>query len=798
MWILSHWAHWRRHRLVAVAVVLTVAVGIGAATAVYAVVEAVIVRALPVHDPERLVWMWNARVERDRAPFSALDLADYRQQNTVLEGLAPFINWTANLTGIGDAERLEGVRVDPGFFDLLGVRPALGRTFGDRDVRAQVVVLTDRLWRRRFGADAAVVGQPVSLNGTAHTIVGILPAGFVFPFRDAEMAVPLSLETDPRRPDRGAGFLRVVARLKPGISLAAAKANLDAIGARLRHDYPDANAKKLGVNLFPLDREIVGDARALLLTLLAAIALLLFVACANIANLLLVALSARRRELSLRAALGATRARIAAQLLGEIGVLVGAGGVAGIFIGRALARVLVWWGGTALPRLEDIGLTAGVTAFAVAATTGAALVCGVMPAWLFSNAPAVGLADEGRTSSGGVAQGRFRRGFVAAQVAAALMLLVAMLITVRSFSRLQAVNPGFDGRNVLSVQLALPPARYAKPSDIINFADKLRTELTGLPRVRDAAAISLLPLSGLLSTQDYRVVGQPEPPPDEIRQAHYRIVTPGYFRIMGIVLNGREFDDGDRETTGRVAVISRTFAGRHWPHASPIGAHIVVSREALEVVGVCDDVKQFGLDAGRTADLYVPLRQMAASQTQFVAARMYWVVQTADDPMRAADAVRAQVHRLDKDIATSSTRPIPQVLAASIGSRRFNADLIEIAGAASLLLALIGVYSVTAFSMARRAREIGIRLTLGARPAQVMRPLLAGEWAAIVVGLSIGAAGAVLVSRTLARVLFEGRGVEPALIGGAAAMLGLAAAIASYVPARRAIRADPVAALRAD
>ena len=782
----------------ATTVVVTVALGTGAATAVYAVVEAVILRALPVRDPERLVWMWNARVERDRAPFSALDLADYRDQNTVLEGLAPFINWTANLTGAGDAERLEGIRVDTGFFDVLGVRPMLGRTFADRDGRDQVAVLTDRLWRRRFGADPAVVGQAVSLNGTAYAIIGILPAGFVFPFRDADIAVPLSIETDPRRPDRGAGFLRVVARLKRGVSPSAAKVNLDAIGARLRHDYPDANAKKLGVNLYRLDREIVGDARALLWTLLGAVSLLLVVACANIANLLLVALASRRRELSLRTALGATRLQIGAQLLGEIAVLVVIGGVAGLLVGRGLARGLVWWGGTALPRLDDIGLTPGVTAFAFGATAIAAIVCSVTPAWLFSDAPVVGLAEDGRASSGSIVQSRFRRSFVALQVAVALMLLVAMLLTVRSFSRLQAVNPGFDGRTVLSVQLALPPAKYAKPADIITFADKLHGGLTALPDVRAAAAISLLPLSGLLSTQDYRAVGQPEPPPGEIPQAHYRIVTPGYFHIMGVGLRGREFNEDDRETTRRVAIISRTFADRHWSQESPLGQHIIVGRDALEVVAVCDDVKQFELDARGTADLYVPFRQMPSGQARFVSARMYWVLRTADDPARTADLVRAVIRRLDKDVATSSTRPMTAILAASIGSRRFNTDLIEIAGAASLLLALIGVYSVAAFSMARRTREIGIRLTLGARPGQVIRSVLVAECGAIAFGLSVGAAGALVVSRVLSPVLFASPGIEPALIVAAVAMLGVAAAIASYVPARRAIHTDLVAALRAD
>ena len=791
-------AYWRRHVPLAAAVLATSTLGIGAATAVYAVVEAVVVRALPVRDPERLVWMWNARVERDRAPFSALDLADYRAQNTVLEGLAPFTNWTANLTGVGDAERLEGVRVDPSFFDVLGVAPAIGRNLSDGDAQAQVAVLTDRLWRRRFGADPAIVGQQVSLNSAAHTVVGVLPAGFVFPFRDAEIAVPLSVDTDPRRPDRGAGFLRVVARMKTGVTISTAKANLDTIGARLRRDYPDANAKKLGVNLYPLDREIVGDARALLLTLLGAVVVLLLVACANIASLLLVAFASRRRELSVRTALGATRRQIGVQLLGEVAVVVATGGACGLFLGRQLTRVLVWWGGAALPRLDDIGLTPGVAAFASIATLVAAIGCGVMPAWLFSETSIVGLTDEMRTTTGSVAQGRFRQGFVALQVAASLTLLVAMLLTVRSFSRLQAVNPGFDGRQVLSVQLALPPTRYAQPAQIVAFSDKVHRGLAEVPGIRDAAAISLLPLGGLLSTQDYSVVGQPLPPPDEIPQAHYRIVTPGYFRIMGIGLRGREFEDDDRETTRRVAVISQSMADRHWAGGSPIGEHVIVGRDTLEVVGICSDVKQFGLETGSTADLYVPLRQMPPGQAQFVAARMYWVARTSGDPMQPADAVRAAVRRLDKDVATSSTRSIRDILAASVGSRRFNTGLIEIAGAASLLLAIIGVYSVTAFSMTRRTREIGIRLTFGARPLQIVGPVLGPEWSAVVIGLAGGIVGAVFTSRVLSNVLFASSGAEVPVIMVAAGGLGVAALTAMLVPARRALRADPIEALRGE
>jgi putative ABC transport system permease protein len=791
-------AYWRRHVFLAIAVGLTMALGIGAATAVFAVVEAVIVRSLPVRDPERLVWMWNARVERDRAPFSALDLADYREHNDVLDGLAPFINWTVNLTGRGDAERLEGLRVDSTFFTLLGVEPILGRTFVETDRRAQVTILTERLWRRRFASDPAIVGQTLSLNGTSYTVVGVLPTGFIFPFRDAEIAIPLTIENDPRRVDRGAGFLRVVARLKHGVSLEVAKTNLDGIGARLRKDYPQTNAKKLGVNLYYLNREIIGDARALLLTLFGAVGLLLLVACANIANLLLVALTSRRRELSLRRAFGATRWQIGRQLVAEIAVLVVIGGVAGLFVGRLLTQVLVWWGGPSLPRLEDLGLTPGVVAFAIGATGAAALLCGVMPAWLCSGASMVMLADDGRSTTGSAVQGRFRRLFVALQVAAALTLLVSTLLTVRSFARLQSVDSGFDGQHVLSVQLSLPPYKYAKPADIVTFAEKLHSDLMQVSGIREAAAISLMPLSGLLSTQDYRVVGQPEPSPDEVPQAHYRIAMAGYFRTMGIGLRGREFDDYDRDNTSRVTIISRTLAERHWPSRSPLGEHIVVGRDSLEVVGVCDDVKQFALEAGTTADLYVPLRQMPGNQSQFVAARMYWVLKTSDDPMTAAESVRAVVRGVDKDVATSSTRSMLQIVTASIGSRRFNADLIEIAGAASLLLALIGVYSVTAFSVDRRTREIGIRLALGAKRWQVIRSVLRVEWAAIAIGLAVGVAAATVVSEVLSSSLFASRGVEPAVIASAAAALGLAAVIASCVPARRATQQDPLATLRSE
>jgi putative ABC transport system permease protein len=424
-------------------------------------------------------------------------------------------------------------------------------------------------------------------------------------------------------------------------------------------------------------------------------------------------------------------------------------------------------------------------------------VCGLVPAWLLSDIPAMVLADESRSTTGGPAQGQVHRWFVAAQVAASLVLLVATVLTVRSFGRLQAVDPGFDGHDVLSMQLALPPAKYGKPADLIVFADRLHAQLTMLGGVRAAAAISLLPLSGLLNTVDYRVVSLPAPSRDEVPQAHFRIATADYFHVMGIpIIAGRPISDADRETTRRVAVISGTLADRHWPGGTPVGEHIVVGQDTLEVIGVCADVKQFGLDAPRTADLYVPLRQMPSGQAQFVAARMYWVVQSMNDPLALADQVRQEVRRLDNDVAASSTRPIRQIVDSSIGSRRFISELLRIAGFAGLLLAMIGVYAVAAFAVARRTREIGIRLTLGANRAQVVRPLLDLEVRWILVGLGAGACGAVGVSLILSSILFEAGGVDSVVIAAVSAALASAALVACGLPVWRALRIDPAIALR--
>ena len=602
----------------ALASVAMLALAIGAAAAVFSLVRGVLLRELPFAAPDRLAWMYNARTERDRAPFSIPDLDDYRRDNTTLAGLAVFTNWTANLTGAGDAERLEGTRVSGNFFALLGTRPAMGRVFDTRDetARARVTVLAHGLWTRRFGGDPAIVGRTIALNGAAHVIVGVMPAGFVFPFRDAELAVPLPWRDDPRRTDRGANFLRVVARLKPGASFAQAKADLDAIAHRLQREYPEEDARKTGVSLYRLDAEIVSDYRQLLWTLFAAVAVLVAIGCGNLANLLLVRAVGRTPELALRLSLGASPLRIVRQLSIEGAVLAGAGGALGVLVARAAIAAWPALGPANFPRLGEVEIDRQVFLFAVALSAVVALVCGVIPGWMAVGSVADSTRRATRTITGSPHEGMLRRGFVMVQIGGAAVLLVCMGLVARGFSRLERVDPGFTPDHALSVQLSLPPARYASRDTIVGLYDGLRVRFEAISGVRAVGVISLLPLSGLLSTIDIAFADRPAPPPDEVPQAHFRIASAGYFAAAGIgVIDGREFTDRDGPQARPVAIVSRALAERHWPGRRVVGQSIQVAQSPpspmLEIVGVVRDVKQFTVDGAATADLYVPIAHRA-------------------------------------------------------------------------------------------------------------------------------------------------------------------------------------------
>jgi predicted permease len=780
------------------------AAGIGAAALMFSLVHAVLLRALPFDDPARVVWMYNQRTERDRAPLSVPDVEDYRRQASTLAGLTTFTNWTANLTGAGGApERLEGTRVAGNFFELLGSRPFLGRPIqaGDEVGEARVAVLTYGLWIRRFAGDRSVVGRGVLLNAASYTIIGVLPPGFMFPFRDAEVAVPLIVRSDPRRTDRGANFLRVLARLGPGVTIEQARMDLDAIAHRLQTAYPTEDARKTGVSLYPLHAEIVRDYRSVLWTLFASVGVLLATGCGNLANLLLVRTAGRQTEFAVRLSLGASRGRLARQLLAEAAVLALAGGAAGI--GLAAVGVSAWraWGPAGFPRMAQVALNLDVLSVAAGISGVTALVCGLVPACFLSRDVATAVRGTTRTLTSGRGFARLRRAFVATQIAGSTVLLVGMVLTARGLARLERVAPGFTADESLSVQLSLPPASYASRDALVRFADALEERLRVMPGVQASGAVSLLPLSGLLSTMDIAFPGRPAPPPDEVPQAHFRVASTGYFAAAGIaVTEGRAFSDHDRTGGRPVAIVSHTFASRHWPNQSAIGQAVQLVQSGasapLEIVGVVSDVKHFTLDAPATADLYVPLRQMPGSQAAFLASRMFWVIRAHGAASSLESAIREAVAQIDPGVAASSARTLEAVVSRSLGAARLNVRLLEVFGQVAAALCAIGVYAIAAFSARTRRRELAIRIALGARRRDLTRLMVVTELRPVFTGVALGLGVAWLTSGRLFGVPFETSPHDAtAYLEVGLGLLALGTA-ASYAPVRRAGAANPAEALQ--
>jgi len=783
--------------------VATVGLGVGATTAVFAVVQAVLLRELPFREPERLVWMYNQRTERDRAPLSLPDLEDYRRENRTLLGLAPFTNWTTNLTGEGDAERLEGVRVGGSFFDVLGAVAAVGRTLGpaDADAGARVAVLTHGLWQRRFGGDPSLVGRSIRLNGVEHEVIGVMPRGFVFPFRDAELAIPLALRSDARSAQRGANFLRVVARLAPAATLRAAKADLDGIARRLQREYPDEDARKTGISLYPLHAEIVGEYRRALWTILGAVVLLFVVGCGNLANLMLVRAVLRRRELGVHALLGASRARLVRRVLAEAFAIAAGGWLFGGFL--AWVAVAAWrsFGPPGFPRMDEVAIDLRVLAFAGAASGLVALVCSAVPAGRLPSDLADELRQETRSASGSRRLGALRRSFVVLQLAGSALLLAYMGLVARGFARLERVEPGF-GASAVTMQLSLPPARYGERQSLARFHDALAPRLSALPGVRAVGAVSLLPLSGLLSTVDLALPDREPPPPEEVPQAHYRTASPGYFAAAGIaVVEGREFRDDDGPRSRPVALVSRTLAERSWPGESAVGKHLRIAdppdSPLVEIVGVVADVKQFRLDGAPTADLYLPLQQMPDAAVPLIAARMYWVVGTTVRADSISGALRREVREVDPEVAASGTRTLDEIVSASLASRRINVRLLELFGPIALGVAAFGVYGVTAFSVGSRRRELAVRSALGADRRALVGLVLREELRPVLLGLVGGLLAALGVARSIADALFATSPSDPLVYSAAGSVLLAAAAGACYLAARRASEADPARLLRA-
>jgi putative ABC transport system permease protein len=790
----------RRQPVFGLGVILLLALTIGANTAIFTLVHGVLMRPLPLRDPASLVTFTIVRPGTDRQPLSLPDLADFKAESRTLDGIVALFGWSVNVTGVGDAERLQGLRVSPDYFEVTGARVQLGRTIQSGDEMQAVVLVSHGLWQRVLGGAPDAIGRTLVLNGEPFTIAGVLPSDFVSLLRDVDVVAPFSASADPRRANRAQGFLRVIARTKGGVTLGQVADDLDSISRRMRAAYPDAHGSDTGVLVKSLHEEVTGRAAPMLRLLLAAVAVMWLGACANLANLFLLRGAASRRELAMRAALGATRGRIVAQLVTEAALLAGAGGAVGLIVARALVQGLLAMGPANLPRVAAIGIDWRAALFTLGLSLGASLLFGVVPAIQPSRGD-LRHALNGGDRAVSAAGGRLRRALIVAEVALSTMLIITAALLVRSFQRVTAVDPGFRASEVLTIRLSLPRARYNNRATIETFYHAVHPRIAGIPGIRAAAAANVVPMNGYLATTAFFIdrMGVNDAP-----DAHYRMISPDYFRALGIeVRAGRAFTPADRTDSAPVAIVNETFARQYWPGASAIGARMRLddgekAPRIVEVVGVIADVKHFGLEQETTIEVYVPIAQVPDPTTIWLANNMYWVLQTTGAPLAAANAVRREIAAVDPGVPASFVRSMDQWMGASIATRRFNLQLVAAFALAALLLAIIGVYAVSASDVAMRTREIGVRTALGASKGEVVRLVLLDGAAPVLVGLIAGTAGALVLGRATASLLFGVTPHDPASFAVAGVTVMAAAAIASYAPARRAGNVDPMIALRAE
>jgi len=798
----------RAHPWFAAAVVLITALAIGANTAIFALVNAVLVSRLPFPDPSRLVQVDGRRAGLDRDPLSLPDYIDLRDGNRTFEGLAATHQWGVNVTG-GNAERLQGMRASANFFSVLGTHAAIGRTLIPDDERGsgrRVVVLSHGLWKRRFGGDPAAVGATIVLNGDSYTIVGVLPASFITPVREADLVAPFPRDTDPRRTARDSGFLRVIGRLRQDATVPQAVEDLESIVARLRTEYPSTNATHAGVNIIEWHSALVARARPLLLLLQAAVALVLAGACANLANLFLVSALRREHEFAVRSALGASRSRLVREVFVESALLATAGCAAGIFLGGLSRRALLILAPGDLPAVSGgVGIDGPVVAFAAAATLFAACAFAVIPAWRLATG-ALGARPPAGSRAAASGGGRTaRRWLVGLEVAFASALVTLTVLLSQSFARLQAVDPGFRPDHLLTIRLSLPRGQYPGRASVVRFSDTLRPRLLAIPGVVDAAAANVVPLNGYLATTDIWPADRPEPPAAERPEAHYRMVSPSYLETFGVpLLQGRALDEHDTTITEPVVLVNQTIARRYWNGRSPVGEYLLV-RDAGDntvrrprIVGVVGDVKHFGLETESTPDVYVPIPQVPEATIPWLMNNFYWGVRTSIDPAVLREAVRREVRAVDPDVPASMIRTMEEMMETAVAPRRMNLWLVRMFGAAALLLAAAGIYAVTAFTVSTRTREIGIRAALGARPAQNLRVVLSDIIRPLAAGLGAGVLLALAGAPALRSMLFAVDPIAPMTMAGVSALLFFVGLAAALMAASRLRSIDPIIALRAE
>jgi predicted permease len=801
----------RRSPWFLVIAVITLGVGIGATTAIFAVVDAVLIRPLPYPDADRLV-----ALKHDSPGFGMDDLGMsdgtyvlYRRENRVLADFGIYRGGAVTLTGGGGPERLESADATGSIFSVLRVRPALGRMIQEADEKPgaeKVAVLSDALWRRRFGGDPGAVGRTLRADGVERRIVGVMPPGFLFP--TATTAVWLPLAIDPAHYRIGDFSDSGLGRLRPGVSPARAARELSALVWRIPEVYGDQGlpremirSARLAVRVTPLRDTVVGEVQSLLWILLGSVACILLIACANVANLFLVRAEGRSREMAVRTALGASRGDVARLFLGESLALALAGGVLGLGLTWAGVRLLVRLRPPGLPRLEEIGVDGRVLLFTLLLSGFAGLFCGAVAALRFgSPAPAPTLGEGGRGGTAGRVTLRARNLLVAVQVALALVLLVSSGLMVRSFWRLRGVDPGFDPRGVLTLRLDLPDADYRDPPAVFRFTDQLLDRVRALPGVAGAASVDALPMGGTDSSTGYVVEDFPQPPGQVLSMVSDGFVSPGYFQAMGIpVIAGRAFARQDVDPAAKVVLVSRALAERLWPGKSPLGKRLAVGASSAPdwrtIIGVVGDVRVRGMAEPPQQRVYYPMLR-AVDRGIWIPHGFSLVVKGKGDPARLAGPVREAVRSLDPNLAISDVRSLRELETRAIVRTTFTMLLLVIAAAVALLLGAVGIYGVISYVVSQRTREIGVRMALGARRQEISRMVLRDGLWIILAGVAAGLVAALAATRLLASLLYGVSPTDPWTFAAVPLLLVAVALLASWAPAQRASSVEPLEAIR--
>ena len=778
-------------------VILTLAVGIGANTAIFSVVNAVMLRSLPFKDPDRLVRLNESNPERGWPTFSVSHptFLDWKDRNQTFSAIAATAGGSANLGTAGEIEVVRSSAVTADFLTVLGTTPLMGRSFLPEEDRpggnTRVVMLTYGSWQKRFGGDPDIVGRTLTLNDNSFTIVGVLPESFAWGSPTLELLVPLA--PDPQR-SRSDHRLLVIGKLKEGVSQETALADMNTIAAQIAEQYPESNKGWLVSSQGFYDWFVPEQIRRSLLLFLGAVGVVLLIACSNVANLMLARAAARQKEISIRIALGAGRSRIGSQLLVEALSLAFVSGIAGLGVAWLVTKALKSMNPANLPRLDEISMDGRVLAFS--------LLISLLTGVLFGLAPAIHAArtnlaemlkEGGRSVTGGKASQRIRSILVTAEVALSVALLVSAGLLLRSFWRLQTVDPGFKPAHLLTARINLPRSRYQDNPRAWAFYKRLLEEVSALPGVQSAGLTSGVPMSAGNTAGEVRVEGRPPAPDGSKPSADWRIVSPGYFHTMGIPLRGREFDERDRGDSQPVTIISEEMARRFWPDEDPIGKSVMLlsfGDKPFTIIGVAGNVRNIGLDSDPNP--------MAYAATAFAATwnPMNLVIRTGAEPTAQVLALRSTLGSIDPNVPLYEVRTVDELLSDTLGSRRFTMFLLGSFAAAALLLACVGLFGVMAYLVSQRTHEIGVRLALGARPSDVFRLIIGRGMALAAVGSSLGLAGAWAFGRVLESLLYQITPSDPITLVSAPILLMAVALLACYVPARRAMRVDPMVALR--